>query len=260
MNDRRSGTSGGLHGQLAGLRDRRLDARGALAPARRRLDRAAREIPRRRVLALTIVREDVEHRADATRAELARSRHDVEHVIAPATSAGKFARLNELLAGRDLGALDWLIVLDDDVDLPRGFLDRFLAGAQAAGLLVAQPAHRLRSHAAWPVTRRVAGATARVTTFVEIGPVTAFAQPTFGALLPFPGELQMGWGLDAHWSAIAAERGWPIGVVDATPIGHTLRPAAATYPREAAIAEARAFLAERPYVTRDEVRTLRSVR
>ena len=27
----------------------------------------------------------------------------------------------------------------------------------------------------------------------------------------------MGWGLDAHWGAVAAERGWPIGVVDATP-------------------------------------------
>ena len=42
-------------------------------------------------------------------------------------------------------------------------------------------------------------------------------------------------------------------VVDATPIGHTLRPIAASYPREAALAEARAFLAGRPYLTRDEV-------
>ncbi len=39
----------------------------------------------------------------------------------------------------------------------------------------------------------------------------------------------MGWGLDAHWAALAREHGWRMGVVDATPIGHTLRPPAATY-------------------------------
>jgi hypothetical protein len=97
--------------------------------------------------------------------------------------------------------------------------------------------------------------TVRETSFVEIGPVTAFHRDTFATLLPFP-ELRMGWGLDAHWAAVAREHGWRIGVVDATPVGHTLRPAADAYPREAAAAEARAFLAGRPYVRRDEVRTL----
>ena len=114
-------------------------------------------------------------------------------------------------------------MLDDDVDLPRGFLDRFLAAAEGAGLLLAQPAHRLRSHAAWDVTRRVPGATARETTFVEIGPVTAFARPTFATLLPFPA----GCGWAGAWTRTGRpsrrEHGWPIGVVDATPVGHTLR-------------------------------------
>ena len=66
----------------------------------------------------------------------------------------------------------------------------------------------------------------------------------------------MGWGLDAHWSAVARERGWRIGIVDAVPVGHVLRPIASDYPREEAIEEARTFLADRPYVRRDEVRTL----
>ena len=61
----------------------------------------------------------------------------------------------------------------------------------------------------------------------------------------------MGWGLDARWSAIAAERGWPVGVIDATPVRH-LRPVAVNYPRDAAIAEAEAFLDGRAYVTRTE--------
>jgi hypothetical protein len=61
----------------------------------------------------------------------------------------------------------------------------------------------------------------------------------------------MGWGLDAHWGAVAAERGWRIGVVDATPVRH-LRPVAGDYPRDAAVAEAEAFLDGRAYVTRAE--------
>ncbi|HEY4094912.1 MAG TPA: hypothetical protein VGM33_05350, partial [Baekduia sp.] len=61
-------------------------------------------------------------------------------------------------------------------------------------------------------------------------------------------------------SALAQNHGWTIGVVDATPIGHTIRPAADGYPRETAAAEARRFLDGRPYVTRDETRTLRTHR
>jgi hypothetical protein len=96
----------------------------------------------------------------------------------------------------------------------------------------------------------------RETTFVEIGPVTAFHRDVFATLLPFPADLRMGWGLDVHWAAVAREHGWPIGIVDATPIGHTQQPAGAGYGRAAAVAEASAFLAGRPYVRRDEVRTL----
>jgi hypothetical protein len=208
------------------------------------------------VLALAVERRDVPGLLDAARTELARSRHRVELAVAEAGEGSKFANLNALLAGRDLAALDWVLVLDDDVALPRRFLDRFLAAAEGAGLVLAQPAHRRRSHAAWDVTRRAPGATSRETSFVEIGPVTAFAREAAAVLLPFPESAGMGWGLDAHWSALARDHGWPIGVVDATPIAHTLRPAAATYPREAAAAAARRFLDGRAYVTRDEVRTL----
>ena len=71
---------------------------------------------------------------------------------------------------------------------------------------------------------------ARVVGMVEIGPVTALRSETFAALTPFP-DVRMGWGLDVHWAALAGRHGWPIGVVDATPILH-LRPAAETYPRD----------------------------
>jgi GT2 family glycosyltransferase len=248
-----SGTVGGKRGALLRARDLWLDVRAA--PRRLRIQRAARqEPPRQRVLVLGIERPG--SLMPAARAELERSRHDVAIVTAPAGARGKFENLNALLTEHPPDAYDWVLVVDDDVALPRGFLDAFLHVAERAGFELAQPAHRLHSHAAWAITRRRPGAAARETTFVEIGPVTAFHRDAVGALLPFPEGLRMGWGLDVHWAAVAAQRGWRIGVVDATPIGHTQKPAGSDYPRAQAEEEARAFLADRPYVTRDEVRTL----
>jgi len=185
------------------------------------------------------------------RRELGRSRHHVAlHLVAPAPGAGKWANVNAALRAAPIGDADWLLIVDDDVRLPRGFLDAFLLCAERFGLRLAQPAHAFASHAAWEVTRRRPGLLARTGRFVEIGPVTALHRDAIAALLPFP-DLRMGWGLDARWSAVAAEHGWPIGIVDATPVRH-LRPVAGAYPRDEAMAEAEAFLDGRAYVTREQ--------
>ena len=81
--------------------------------------------------------------------------------------------------------------------------------------------------------------------------MTAFAAATFPTLLPFP-ELRMGWGLDVHWAALARSRGWRCGVVDAVTIRHRAAAAGVAYSRAQAIAEARGFLAERPYLSAAE--------
>ncbi|MEY2441874.1 MAG: hypothetical protein QOJ46_1300 [bacterium] len=246
----------GESGTVRGPRRLRMRAADALldleaAPRVRRLDRAAHSAPpRRRVLVLGVERPGRLMRA--ARIELHRTRHEVAmHTIAMG-EGGKFEHLNALLAAHPPAGFDWLLVVDDDVVLPRRFLDRFLHAAEHAGLVLAQPAHRRHSHAAWTVTRRARGTAVRESRFAEIGPVTAFAAESFATLLPFP-ALRMGWGLDAHWAAIARENGWSIGIVDATPILHTT-PVGGGYARAEAVAEARAFLAERPYVTRDEAR------
>ncbi len=252
-----SGASGhvaGRRGRLRAVADRALDA--ALAARGAAGTGAARDIPRRRVLVA-----GVERPGRALSPELRSAWHDVEVVTTAPGDRGKFENLNALLArgvGGPLAGRDWLVLADDDVELPAAFLDRFLALSERHGLRLAQPAHRLHSHAAWPVTRRRPASLVRETAFVEIGPVTALHRSTFAALLPFP-PLRMGWGLDAHWGAVAREHGWRAGVVDATPVLHTV-PVAGTYGREEALAEARAFLAARPYVTRAEARTLRTHR
>ncbi len=255
-----SGESGEVSGIRATTRavlaDARADVRAFATAQGPRLDAAAAAVPPRRVLAVAVERPEAPNLLASARAELLRSHHHVEVVTGAVGGRGKFENLRALIDADRIARADWLIVLDDDVALPAGFLDRFLFLAERFDLRIAQPAHRFRSHAGWRVTRRTPGGLVRETAFVEIGPLTAFAAETFPVLLPFP-PLRAGWGLDAHWAAIARERGWRIGVVDATPITHLLRPVAAAYAREAAISEARAFLAERAYVRASEAqRTL----
>ncbi len=253
----RSGHVAGVrHTSRAIISDAIADGRAAARLQQLRLRRAARDSPRRRVLALALERTDVANLLAPAREEVVRSRHHVRFESTPVGDRGKFENLNAMLRAHPADGYDWLLVIDDDVGLPREFLDVFLFLAERFRLRLAQPAHRSRSHAAWDVTRRCAGTVARETAFVEIGPVTAFHASTFEILLPFP-ELRIGWGLDAHWSALAREHGWRIGIIDATPIRHDLRPVATSYQHQAAVEEARRFLRDRPYVkASDAGRTL----
>jgi GT2 family glycosyltransferase len=248
-----SGTVGGRRDALRELEDRAAALRGAGQLLRAR--RAARGL-RRRVLVLSVVRDA--HRAlyEEAIAQLRRSACEVVALERPPGALAKFANLNLLLEGVELERFDWILLMDDDVRLPAGFLAPFLHLAERYGLRLAAPAHRMRSHAAWRLTRRRWGVLARETAFVEIGPLTALHRDTYTTLLPFPAA-GMGWGLDAHWSWLAREHGWRIGVIDLLPIAHLAAPAASAYDREEAITAARAFLAEHPYLAvRESQRTL----
>lgn len=254
-----SGTVGGLDGVRRRTADALADAVQVATGQRLRLARAARHSPpRRKVLVLAVQRPENSRLVEAIDKELKRSRHEVELRSTPPGGRGKFENLNLLLgegqpgAGEELATgSDWLLVIDDDIVLPHGFLDRFLFLAERFSFDLAQPAHAYSSHAAWQVTRRHRGSVARETRFVEIGPLTAFAKRTFSSVLPFP-SLRMGWGLDVHWGALAREQGWRCGVIDALAIRHRAAPAASAYSREQAISEARAFLRDRPYLNADE--------
>jgi hypothetical protein len=250
-----SGASGLVFGKRATTRallvDAIADARVLLRGQPWRLRRAALAWPRRRVLALGIERPEEANLLASARDELLRSKHVIDFDSTTVGERGKFENLNALLARNPPHGYDWLLVLDDDVSLPRGFLDTFVFLIERFGLRLAQPAHRARSHAAWQITRRRPGSLVRETSYVEIGPAVAFHAATFDVLLPFP-ELRAGWGLDAHWAALARDHRWPIGIVDATPVRHGLRRIAAAYDRDEAIAEGRQFLADRPYLKASE--------
>lgn len=248
----------GDRGTVTGLRavararaeDLALDALQTLARSPPRLARAAAAGPRRRVLALGVEREP--GALVPARVELESSRHDVALATIAVGGRGRWENLDALLADHPPDGRDWLLLVDDDVTLPRGFLDAFLFLAERFDLALAQPAHRRLSHAAWTVTRRRAGSVARRTRFVEIGPVLALRADTWPLLLPFP-PLRAGWGLDAHWAAIARRERWRVGVIDAVPISHHSRPVASSYSAEGAVAEAREFLAGREWLGREEL-------
>ena len=262
----------GETGHVAGVRrrlwrgaaDRLLDlADRARGP---RLDALASAGEVRDVLVLGAYRPSSE-RLSAAVAELQQTRHRVrlalgstdpepavplgEHTLLCGLEGGKFQNLNRLL--REVGAprADWVLLVDDDVDLPPRFLDRFLALCEHFHLGLAQPAQSLSSHAAWRVTRRRPLSLVRETRFVEIGPVTAFSGAAAAALMPFP-DLRYGWALDLHWGAVAAARGLTLGVADAVAVRHEQQPVAACYPFAGAIEEARRFLADRPHLTATE--------
>jgi hypothetical protein len=267
-----SGTRGSPGGRarrlVRRLTDRVLDAR--LARAAGQLDELA-AAPERDVLVVSVYRGDA-GLLPAAAEELGRTRHRVRfalgsmdaaapslgaHTIATGLGGGKFENLNAILTAARTAA-DWTLVIDDDVILPDRFLDRLIGIAERHDLALAQPAQSLASHAAWPMTRRRRGSLVRESRFVEIGPVTLFRRDALDHLAPFP-PLRYGWGLDLHWAAVAEQRGWRLGIVDALPVRHERSGVAGAYSSEDAIDEARAFLADRPFLDSSAVReTLRT--
>ena len=255
----RHGTVAGKRGAARRVSDRGLDTWLHLSGTYRRICRLAADVPHRDVLVATAYNPDSRW-IGPTLDELRSSRHSVRIAAATTTElgGGKFENINTLIADEE--PADWTLVVDDDVCLPRHFVDCFVALAEAFEFQLAQPAQTLASHAAWQTARRVPFSVARCTNFVEIGPVTGFARAAASELLPFP-ALKMGWGLDLHWGAIAEQRGWRLGVLDALPVRHEARRVGGAYSSQEATAEAQQFLAGKPYIQADEAgRTIEEFR
>lgn len=139
---------------------------------------------------------------------------------------GKYALVSGLLASARVDDDAYVVVADDDVSLPS--LGLFLRVVRRAAFDLAQPAHtRHRSHPSHPVTLRATWSVARVTEFVEIGPLFVVSPAWRPAVLPFPEDAGMGWGLEADWYGLH-RRGARLGIVDAVPMRH-LSPVATSY-------------------------------
>jgi len=147
---------------------------------------------------------------------------DLKDVTIGVGPGEKFPLLNRLLADVSRPAA-CLVVADDDVVLPGSSLIDFLYIARRCCFGIAQPAHLPSSLISHQITRRRRWSIARLTTFVEIGPLFSVSAHWRNRVLPFPSDVGMGWGLEAAWMRLQAE-GCRLGIVDATPMQHVNPP------------------------------------
>ena len=136
-----------------------------------------------------------------------------------------------------------VVLSDDDIRFERGDVVGLVDLAGRAGLGLAQPAHAPGSQVSHGITRAAPRSRARLTTFVESGPLVAVGAGWTDRVLPLPRARGMGWGVELDWIDLAAE-GCRLGIVDAVRIRH-LGNVGATYDDAAIRTRMRVELAAR---------------
>jgi hypothetical protein len=144
---------------------------------------------------------------------------DVADLTVGSGPGGRLDLLNTLAAGLATEP-DVLVIADDDVEIVVGDLRRLMRAGSALGFDLFQGAHAAGSAAAFSFTRMRPLSFARETSFVEQGPLVLLSRRGQQALLPFPADLGMGWGIELRWWRVAKEAGLRLGVVDAVSMRH----------------------------------------
>jgi hypothetical protein len=130
----------------------------------------------------------------------------------------KLPLLNETVRRSD-GEHDWVVCADDDIRFRRGDVVSFLERAQRSGFDLAQPARARGTQLSHGITIAPRFSRARLTTFIESGPLFAIGPRFRDRVLPFPEERGMGWGVEIEWHDLTRE-GCRLGIVDATTVEH----------------------------------------
>jgi hypothetical protein len=165
---------------------------------------------------------------------------------------GKFGLLNEVLAEVALDDYEYVLVIDDDIVVPQGFIDGLLALQRFLRFGLAQPARTSNSYIDHPIVEQQRGALARQTRFVEIGPAFSVDRTAFDLVFPFDMTSPMGWGYENVWAYEAERRGYKIGIIDAVPIDHSLRKPVTHYSWHEADTQRSHFLARNPHLPIDQ--------
>lgn len=130
----------------------------------------------------------------------------------------KLALLNETL--RRLGPSDsWTVISDDDLRFRKGDVTSLLQLCDRASFDLAQPARAADTQLSHQITAAVPRSRARLTTFVECGPIFVVGPRFRDRILPLPEGRGMGWGMELDWYDLIVE-GCRLGIVDGTPVEH----------------------------------------
>src|SRR5439155_1423176 len=147
---------------------------------------------------------------------------------------------------------EYVLAIDDDVVLPDGFLDQFLAVQRQLGFALAQPARTGNSYIDHPIVEQQWGVLARRTLFVEIGPAVSFHRSCFDLVFPFDLTSPMGWGYENRWAYLLSQRGLTMGIIDALPVDHSLRKPVAHYDWSEADRQRSVYLKRHKHLPLDE--------
>jgi hypothetical protein len=161
--------------------------------------------------------------------------------------------INSLLEDQDCASFDYIALVDDDITLPRGFIDDYIAMHCRLGFALSQPARTFNSYINFPITKRVPGLLGRETHFVEGGPVVCIGKELFKDLLPLDEAAPNSYGADLTWPPIVHARGFTMGVIDCVPVDHSLRAAATTYELQPTIAAMARYLSTRAHVRESDM-------
>ena len=130
----------------------------------------------------------------------------------------KFPLVNETL--RLSGSpVSWTLVSDDDLSFRQGDMTRLVRLCDSARFDIAQPARARDSAHNFRITAAARLARARLTTFVESGPLFVVGPRFRDLVLPLPKALGMGWGVELEWFDLM-EKGCRLGIVDSVVIEH----------------------------------------
>jgi hypothetical protein len=141
----------------------------------------------------------------------------------------KFVLLNQLMQGVNLQDYDFVLISDDDIAAPKGFLDAYIANQIKYDFSLAQPARTLHSYFDHRFCLHRPWLRARETRFVEIGPVFSLSRNLFSQLLPFDESSPMGWGYDRVWPVIINNNKLKMGIIDCVRVDHSYRPQGVSY-------------------------------
>jgi hypothetical protein len=152
---------------------------------------------------------------------------------------GKLQALNQLLP--HARNADLVLFADDDVSLPESFLPRYLAMVRLLETDLAQPALTHDSYHGHAISLARPGCWARLTNFVESGPVFSMSRTLLDRVAPFPGDNPMGWGVEMQWVKQARDLGLTLAIIDACPVTHSSRPVGERYALETAVTDMERF-------------------
>ncbi|MGQ9646093.1 MAG: glycoside hydrolase family 99-like domain-containing protein [Thermodesulfobacteriota bacterium] len=160
----------------------------------------------------------------------------------------KYEIMNELISGEDLSQYEYVLMMDDDIILPKGFVDEFITLQDELKFAIAQPARTPNSDIDHPIVEQQSGILARETLFVEIGPVVSFHRSVYDLIFPFDLTSPMGWGYENVWSYLIQERRMKMGIIDHTPVNHSLRKPVQHYDWNKADQERKEYLCKHPHL------------